>query len=220
MTSPADPASPRTVPARSVSRGLLLLAGAPTEVADWAARSVVPLFLVPTGEWTGATVAGDSRVAAPYDDAATVLAARPVPGRAGPALGFFQIEGRAVLTVHAYGRRRGPGWVVWEPDAGLLRPPGLQLAGPAEIVRVAGAAPEVRDELVDLLHETRARPLVMLQAVLATLGLPLARLLEDPAAAGSLEGVTRHEPRPREVGWFEDAVADGVRLRRELGVLQ
>lgn len=220
MTRPADPARPSAAAAETVPRGLVLLAGAAGEIGEWAARSVVPLVVVPSGEWTGVAVAGGSRVGAPYDDAATVLAARPVPGRAAPALGFFEIEGRAVMTVHAHGRRRGPGWVVWEPDHGLLRPPGLQMAGPAEMVRVAGAPPQVRDELVDLLHETRARPVMMLQAVLATLGLPLAGVLAEPSAAGRMDGASRHEPRPREVGWFEDAVADGVRLRRELGALR
>lgn len=220
MTRASEPVSRRPAPSEQVARGLVLLRGRPADVVGWVTRSVVPLLQVPTEAWTGALVVGSSQVGAPYDDAATLLAARPVPARAGPALGFFEIDGRAVVTVHGPGRRRGPGWVVWEPDLGLLRPPGLELAGPAELVRVAGVQPPVRDELVDLLHEKRARPVMMLQAVLATLGLPLAGALGDPVGAGDLPGATRHEPRSREVGWFEDAVADSVRLRRELGALR
>lgn len=219
MTRPSEPASRRPASSEPVARGLVLLRGRPAEVDAWVGRSVVPLLRVPTEAWTGALVLGPSQVDAPYDDAATLLAARPVPARAGPALGFFEIDGRAVVTVHGPGRRRGPGWVVWEPDLGLLRPPGLELAGPGELVRIAGAGPHVRDELVDLLHEKRARPVVMLQAVLATLELPLAGTLADLGAATGLPGATRHEPRQRELGWFEDAVADSVRLRRELGAL-
>ncbi len=219
MTRQPEPASRRPAPSAPATHGLVLLGGRAADVSGWVARSVIPLLRVPTEAWTGVLVLGPSRVDAPYDDAATLLAARPVPLRAGPALGFFEIDGRAVVTVHGPGRRRGPGWVVWEPDIGLLRPPGLELAGPAELVRVAGAGPQVRDELVDLLHEKRARPVMMLQAVLATLGLPLAGALGDPAGAAELPGAARHEPSPREVGWFEDAVADSVRLRRELGAL-
>lgn len=200
--------------------GVLLLGGDRGEVDGWVAHHVAPLVVAPVERWTLVVAAGPSRVGAPYDDAATVLAARPVPAKAGPALGFFEIDGRAVVTVHAGGRRKAPSWVVWEPDLGLLRPPGLDLAGPAEVVRAAGRPSAVRDELVDLLHETSARPVTMLQAVMATLELPGTRYLTDPAPAAELPGARRHEPDAREVGWFEDAVADSVRLRRELGVLE
>lgn len=204
---------------RPAPTGLMLLRGGRSEVEAWVARTVAPVLVVPAGRWTAVVAAGSSQVGTPYDDAATVLAARPVPAKAGPGLGFFLVDDRVVVTVHTPGRRRGPGWVVWEPDLGLLRPPGLQLAGPAEVVRVAGAGPRVRDELVDLLHETRARPVLMLQAVVATLDLPMGSILADPGKAADLAGATLHEPRPREVAWFEDAVADSVRLRRELGIL-
>jgi hypothetical protein len=200
--------------------GLLLLSGSRSEVDGWVARHVAPLVVAPLGAWTLLVAVGSSHVGAPYDDAGTVLAARPVAPRAGPALGFFEIDGRAVVTVHVPGRRRNPTWVVWEPDIGLLRPPGLDLAGPAELVRVAGRPSSAREELVDLLHETQARPMTMLQAVMATLELPGTRYLGDPVLARDLPGARLHEPDARQVGWFEDAVADSVRLRRELGVLE
>ncbi|GGK61222.1 hypothetical protein [Ornithinimicrobium pekingense] len=200
--------------------GLLLLGGSRREVDAWVAKHVAPLVVAPVKGWTLVAAVGSSSVGAPYDDAATVLAARPVPVKAGPALGFFEIDGRAVLTLHGTGRRRNPTWVVWEPDHGLLRPPGLELAGPAELVRTAGRPSSTRDELVDLLHETQARPVMMLQAVMATLELPGTRLLTDPLLARELPEAVLHEPDARQVGWFEDSVADSVRLRRELGVLE
>jgi hypothetical protein len=200
--------------------GLLLLSGSRHEVDGWVTRHVSPLVVAPVEGWTLVVAVGSSQVGAPYDDAGTVLAARPVGPKAGPALGFFEIDGRAVMTVHATGRRRNPTWVVWEPDLGLLRPPGLDLAGPAELVRAAGRPSSTREELVDLLHETQARPLTMLQAVMATLDLPGTRYLSDPFRAQDLPGAQLHEPEARQVGWFEDAVADSVRLRRELGVLE
>jgi len=110
--------------------------------------------------------------------------------------------------------------VHWEQAPGRLDPPGLDLAGPAEVVRVAGRPAATRDELVDLLHETQARPVTMLQAVMATLELPGTRVLADPGLALELPDAQLHEPDPRQVGWFEDSVADSVRLRRELGVLE
>lgn len=223
MTSSSGPGTDAPTsppPSALVPRGLVLLGGDPEEVTAWAARTVVPLVVAPAAApWIVAVVAGEARVGAPYDDPALLVAGRPVPAKAGPALGFFEVDGRAVITVQGPGRRRGPRWVVWEPDLGLLRPPGLELAGPAELVRVAGADPDVRDELVDLLHETRSRPLRMLQAVMATLSLPLARVLGEPERADALDGAVRHEPQGREVDRFEDGVADSVRLRRELGAL-
>lgn len=198
---------------------LVLAAGPRREVISWVGGGVVPVTVVRLDGWVGVVARGGARTGEPYDDGPLMLAARALSPRAGPGLGFFEVDGRAVITVHAPGRRKGPRWVVWEPDVGLLRPPGLELAGPAEVVSLAGAGPEVRDELVELLHETRVRPARMLLAVMATLGLPGTRLVEDPGRVHTLPGATDHEPDPRQVGWFEDAVRDSVRLRRELGGL-
>lgn len=198
---------------------VVLSAGARAEVDRWVESSVVPVTVVPLEGWTAVVARGDSAVGAPYDDGVLVHAARALGPKAGPGLGFFVIDGRAVVTVHPAGRRRLVRWVVWDPEAGLLRPPGLDLAGPGELVTLAGSGPGTRDELVELLHELRVRPARMLQAVMATLGLPGTRLIEDPARADGMPGAVRHEPRAQEVGWFEDAVKDTVRLRRELGAL-
>lgn len=198
---------------------LLLAAGPRREVDSWVDGGVVPVTVAPLEGWIGVVARGPSRTGEPYDDGSLLLAARALGPKAGPGMGFFEVDGRAVITVHPPGRRRALRWVVWEPGVGLLRPPGLELAGPAEVVSLAGAAPPVRDELVDLLHETRVRPTRMLMAVMATLGLPGTRLLEHPADVDSLPGATDHEPDRRQVGWFEDAVRDSVRLRRELGSL-
>lgn len=198
---------------------IVLAAGALPEVQAWVRASVVPVTVAPLDPWTAVVGRGPSRAEAPYDDGRLLLAARSLGPQAGPGLGFFVIDGRAVVTVHPGGRRKGVRWVVWAPDVGLLRPPGLDLAGPGEIVAVARCARSVRDELVELLHEVRVRPERMLQAVMAILGLPGARLVKDPASAQTLAGAVPHDPDPRQVGWFDDAVKDTVRLRRELGAL-
>ncbi|PZU42259.1 MAG: hypothetical protein DI571_11655 [Arsenicicoccus sp.] len=212
--SPADDPTPS-----GRSQGLVLAAGPRPEVDTWVAASIVPVTVVPLQGWVAVVTRGPSRAGSPYDDGGLVNACRALSARAAPGLGFFEIDGRALVTVHAPGRRRRVRWVVWEPEQGLLRPPGLELAGPSELVRLAGAEAPVRDELVDLLHETRVRPARMLQAVMATLGLPGTRLLDDPAHADTLPGAVRRDPDPQQVEWFEDAVRDSVRLRRELGVL-
>lgn len=213
---PTETARPRDVPAPT---GLVLAAGPRGEVTSWAAAGVVPVTVVPLGAWTAVVGRGPSLANPPYSDGALLLAARAMTANASPGLGFFQVDGRAVLTLHPPGRRRAVRWVVWEPRAGLLRPPGLDLAGPGEIVGVAGCGARVRAELVELLHETEARPVQMLRAVLATLDLPGGRLLEDPDHADSLPGATSHPPQDRQVAWFEEAVGDSVRLRRELGLI-
>lgn len=199
--------------------GLVLAAGPRGEVAAWAGAGVVPVTVAPLAGWTVVVGRGHSRASAPYSDGALVLAARALSAKAAPGLGFFQIGGRAVITLHPPGRRRAVRWVVWEPQTGLLRPPGLDLAGPGEIMGVARCGAQVRDELVDLLHETRVRPGRMLQAVMATLELPGARLVEDPDHVDTLPGATPHPPDDKQVAWFEDAVRDSVQLRRELGLI-
>lgn len=206
------------VPAPARPGGVVLAAGPRAEVDGWVAGSVVPVTSAPLGSWTVVVGTGASRASAPYDDGTLVLASRVLAPRAGPGLGFFEIDGRAVMTAHAP-RARTVRWVVWEPGSGLLRPPGLALAGPSELVGLAGAPAGVRDELVELLHETRVQPARMLQAVMATLELPGTRLVLEPGRADALEGARQHLPDPRQVGWFDSAVHDSVRLRRELGAL-
>ncbi|OLT15047.1 hypothetical protein BJF80_11915 [Serinicoccus sp. CUA-874] len=210
---------PTTASDAARSAGLLLSAGPRAEVDTWVGASVVPVTVVPLEGWTAVVTRGGSQAGPPYEDGGLVSACRALPARAAPGLGFFEVDGRALVTVHGGGRRRRVRWVVWEPEQGLLRPPGLDLAGPAELVRLAGADPGTRDELVELLHETRVRPALMLQAVMATLGLPGTRLVEEPARADDLPGAVRVVPDRRQVEWFEDAVRDSVRLRQELGVL-
>lgn len=198
--------------------GMLLARGTRADLDMWVARSVVPLVVAPLEGWNAVLVRGNPEIGPPYDDGAMVLAARCISAKAGPALGFFVIDGRAVITVHQH-RARKVRWVIWEPEHGLVRPPGLDLSGPVELLTVAGASPQLRDELVDLLHETRSRPITMMQAVLATVGMPGAQLLADPARVLTLPGAQEHRPDERQVSWFKDSVADSVRLRRELGAL-
>ncbi|MGI8948262.1 MAG: hypothetical protein ACR2FV_09875 [Ornithinimicrobium sp.] len=199
----------------AVTQGLLLTAGPVEEVADWAARGVVPVVVAPLGERTVLVPQDRPAVRAPYDDAATLCAARPAPVRAAPTLGCWLIGERAVLTVQSRHRRRQVSWVVWDPEHGVLRPPGIERASARPVVAAAGGGS--RAELTAMLAELHHPPVRLLQAVLDILGLPGAHLLAAPRAAQDLPGARVLLPDRREVGYFEDAVRDAVLLRRELG---
>lgn len=212
--TPTERRTPRQPPA--VTRGLLLCAGPLQEVAAWAARGVVAVVVAPLGERTVLVPQDRPAVAAPYDDAATLCAARPAPVRAAPTLGCWLIGQRAVLTVQSRRRSRQVSWVVWDPEHGVLHPPGIERASPRQVVAAAGGGS--RAELSAMLAERHHSPVRLLQAVLEILGLPGATLLADPLSAHDLPGAQILHPDQREVGYFEDAVRDAVLLRRELGV--
>lgn len=193
--------------------GLLLLRGAVADVSAWVRRGVVPAAVVPMEGWTAVLPESRSYAEPPYTDGGLLFAGRHVPRKLGPALGFWIVEGRAVITVQTRGRR-GIRWVVWEPEHGIVTPPDLPVAGPVTLQRLAGAGR--RAELVEILHELYVQPDRLLAAVVAVLELPGARLLVDASGVADLPGATSVLPAPREVAYFNDAVRDAVTLRQEL----
>ncbi len=209
--SPTEPSRPAAAP-----HGVLLLSGAVDDVAGWAARGVVPVVVAPLGDRTVLVPQDRPAVGAPYDDAATLCAARPAPARLAPTIGCWRIGERAVITVQSRHRRRQVRWVVWDPEHGVLRPPGIQRASPHQVVAAAGGGS--RAELTAMFGERHHPPVRLLQAVLDILALPGAALLSDPRAAQDLPDARVLLPDRREVTYFEDAVRDAVLLRRELGV--
>ena len=78
---------------------MLLLRGEPDAVAAWAQRGLVPVHILPLDGWTAVLPAGPSRATPPYDDTLKALAGRPVASRLRCALGFFAVDGNAVITV-------------------------------------------------------------------------------------------------------------------------
>lgn len=206
--------STRPRPAAGDDRtGLLLLRGPFSEVAPWVRRGVVPAVVVPMDRWTAVLPEAQSSADPPYKDGALLSAGRHVPRKLAPALGFWVVDGRAIITVQTRGRR-GIRWVVWEPERGVVTPPELPVAGPVTLQRLAGAGS--RNELVEILHERFIQPDRLLAAVVAVLELPGAKLLIDPAGVNDLPGATSVLPAPREVQYFNDAVRDAVTLRQEL----
>lgn len=186
-----------------------------SDVDHWAAKSVVPVLVHRLGLHTVLVPRGRSAVGAPYDDAAMMCAARPSPIKLAPAIGFWVIDDRAVITVQSKHWRRQIRWVIWDPQVGVLRPPGVDIASPQQVL--AAARGGNRNELVEMLAERRHPPQRLLSAIMNVLGLPGADVVLDPSLVESWESAHAHEPDDREVHFFEDAVKDAVALRRELG---
>ncbi|MGB5951747.1 MAG: hypothetical protein WBG57_04420 [Ornithinimicrobium sp.] len=201
--------------AAAVPVGLWLSQGRLNDVNAWAAKSVVPVLVTRMGLHTALVPRGRSAIGAPYDDAATLAAARSAPKRLAPALGFWVIDERAVITVQPAGWRRQVRWLVWDPSRGVLNPPGLAAASAAQVLSAARGG--TRRDFDEMLAERHHPPERLLAALVGTLGLPGAEVLLDPASAEGWARVQVHDPAAREVQYFEDSVRHAVALRRELG---
>ena len=104
--------------------GVLLLHADAKLTDAWVRRGVVPSYVVPLPGWTAVVPAGPTQLSAPYDDALTVTANRPVPTRLRTALGFFVIDGIAVVSAQTRGWRSAPRMVSWTPGHGADEVPG------------------------------------------------------------------------------------------------
>jgi hypothetical protein len=197
-------------------RGVLLLRGEPEHVARWAARGLVATRVVALPSWTAVLPAEPtSRASAPYDDALTVLASRPVAHRLRAALGLFAIDGRAVVTVQGQGWRAVQRAVVWQPGRGATRAPGLRVARPGDLLTAAGAGTRgVSSAVGTLLRDGSGDALGMLGELMTLLGLPGTGLLLDaePTELGELV-----EPDHRVVARFDALMLEEARHRAETG---
>jgi len=193
--------------------GLVLVRRSPAAVTRWLRRGLVAVTVAPLGPWTGVTLADDrARSAAPYDVGLEVLAARPAPWRARPALGFFDVHGKAALTVQPPGPRAPIHWLVWEPRRGVLGTPQLPRLRLPVLLAAAGAQGRVREEaLADVLRSGQGAPLDLLVTVLGMLGLPGRDLL----VRGDTEGAGHVEPSPRGVLAFDRLMAEEAAHRAE-----
>ena len=191
--------------------------GKPDAVATWARRGLVPVHVVPLEGWTAVLPAGPSQVMPPYDDTLRLLAGRPVASRLRSAIGLFEVDGNAVITVHPSGWRAIQRWFVWSPGRGVVQPRNLAVGRPADLVIAAGirdgaARRGVRDALVDVGGDAHS----VLSDLLALLALPGSDLLDggrDPAAA---QGSTLVEPDGQQLARFERIIGDEARHRAEL----
>jgi hypothetical protein len=194
------------------ARGLLLVSGETGPVSTWVRRGLVACQVIPLGPWTAVLpTESSSRAESPYDDAVTVLAARPVPRRLRSALGFFTIDGRAVVTVQGGGWRSGVRWLVWEPGAGQVRAPDLELARPSDLLAAAGRAGDPR-AVAEVVGSRDGRADVVITQLLAVLGLPGADLV-GPGVGLRGQVVA---PTAQAVARFDARMAEQARHRSEL----
>ncbi len=195
----------------SAGHGLLLVRRPPAAVGRWLRRGLVAATVVPYGRWTAVTVAEDAaRSAAPFDVALEVLAARPVPRSACPAIGMFALGGHAVVTLQPGGVRRAQHWLVWQPRTGVVETPSLPRLALGELVGAAGGGARVQD-VAGVLRAGDGEPLDVLVTVLRLLGLPGEELLVRGHPAGAADV----EPGARGVLAFDRLVADEAQHRAE-----
>ena len=190
----------------STGHGLVLVRGQAKASARWLRRGLVATGTVELPGWTAVCLAEDTaRTRAPYDAGLEVLAARPVPRSARPALGLFVIDGCAVVTVQPRGWRADQRWLVWQPGQGVRRTPDLPALPASLVVRVAAPTTGVgAQDVVDHFSEVSGTPLERLTGLLRLLGLPGADLLR----LGPGPDLARIEPTSRTVKAF-DALVHG-----------
>lgn len=193
--------------------GLVLVRRSPAAVTRWLRRGLVAVTVAPFGPWTGITLADDrARSAAPYDVGLEVLAARPAPWRARPVIGFFDVHGRAAITVQPTGPRAPISWLVWEPRKGVVDTPMLNRLHLPVLLAAAGATGRVREEaLADVLRSGHGAPLDLLVTVIGLLGLPGRDLL----VRGDAPGASEVEPSLRGILAFDRLMAEEAAHRAE-----
>ena len=198
-------------PARE-ARGLLLVSGDPGPVSAWVRRGLVACQVVPLGDWTAVLpTERRSRAEPPYDDAVTLLAARPVPRRLRGALGFFTVDGRAVVTAQSRSWRGMVRWLVWEPGVGVVRAPGLEPARPSHLLAAAGRDGEGRT-VAEVVAGRNGSADGVVTDLLSVLGLPGAELV-GPGIGLPGQVVA---PTAQAVARFDARMAEQAGHRREL----
>ena len=185
------------------ARGLLLVGAEQGPVSSWVRRGQVACELVALLEWTALLPAEPlSRAQAPYDDPVAMLAARPVPRRLRPGLGFFVVGERAVVTVQGRGWRPGQQWLAWEPRVGARRLDGLPPARPSDLVAAAGHG--LAGSVLEVLRSTGGDADRTIADLMSVLRLPGSDLVLDTArprgqvVAPTAQAVSRFDARMHE----------------------
>lgn len=189
--------------------GLLLTRAAPSKVSPWVRRGTVPAYVLPLGGWSAVVPAGPSRAEAPYDDAATVLASRPVPNALRTALGFFVMDQpqKAVVVLRPAGARSTTRWLTWIPGRGALEVPDHAPINVRDLLHAAGLADSERHGALSVLARREGAALGVLVDLLKSLGLPGADLLTSGRVA-LREDAVLVTPDPRRVARFDRDVAE------------
>lgn len=192
--------------------GVLYLHGDRSRVEAWVKRGSAPCYVVPLTGWTAVVPAGAAAVAPPYDAGPAVLLARVVPAGLRSAVGFFQIDGRVVVTVHPTGWRAVTRWLVWESGRGVARVPSLPAALPADLVDAAGVAASVQREVRDVLAERSSAVSDVLADLVGVLAFPGDRLVLGRGVR-SADGAVLVEPDARSVRQYQRITSERTEIR-------
>lgn len=190
-------------------RGMILLSASAAAATEWVRGGVVPCHVLEHPSWSVVVPAAPSTgVAAPYDDALTVLASRHVPPRLAPAIGFFHVEETAVLTARPAGARAVTRWALRSSDREVVATRQLPPLTPEDLHRALGSGAPSREvpvrELRELWGRADLRQGEWLVEAATVLGLPGARVLEGTDT--ELGPVIR--PNARSVPAFESVIKD------------
>lgn len=182
--------------------GVLYVQGDRGRAQAWVKRGSVPCYVLPLARWTAVVPAGAAAAPAPYDVGPSVLLSRTVPSGLCSAMGFFEIDGRVVVTVHPAGWRAVTRWLIWESGRGIARVPSLPAALPADLVRAAGVAGSVEHEVRDVLAERSSAVSDVLADLVGVLAFPGDRLVLGRGVR-SAEGAVLVEPDSRSVRQYQ-----------------
>ncbi len=190
-------------------RGMVLLSANAAAATEWVRGGVVPCHVLEHPSWSVVVPgARSTTVAAPYDDALTVLASRHVPPRLAPAIGLFQIEDTAVLTARPAGARAVTRWALRASDHEIVASRQLPRLTPEDLHRALGSGAPAREVPIRALRELWGRADLSheewLVEAATVLGLPGARVLAGTDT--ELGPVIR--PSARSVPAFESVIKD------------
>lgn len=191
---------------------VVVIRGDAERVARWVEQGTVPAYVVDLdGPWCAVVAAGPGHAAAPFDDAATVLVARPVPQMMRPAAGFFVHGDDAVVLVQPRRWRSLPRWFVVRRGFGVVRA-ALPQASLADLLAVGEKShPETLERV---LAQRGAEPIEVLRGVMVALGIPAGHLLAlHPRAAIEADLV---EPDAKAVRRFDKHTREEREERREI----
>lgn len=189
-------------------RGAVFLSATAASAAEWVRRGVVPCHVLAHASWSIVVPAvGATEVAAPYDDALTVLASRHIGVRLAPAIGLFRIDDTAVVTATAAGRSPTR-WALRAADHAIVAGPELPRLTPEDLHRALGSGAPTREvpvrELRDVWRATDLPHDEWLVEVATVLGMPGTRVLDGTDTA--LGPVIA--PAARSISAFESVIKD------------
>lgn len=191
---------------------VVVVRGEAARVASWVERGTVPAYVIDIdGPWCAIVPAGPGHAEAPYNDAAQMIASRPVPMAMRPSLAFLPTREQAITVVQPRAWRSLPRWFVVQRGIGPVRA-ALPQASLGDLLSAGDDAhPEA---LQRVLAQPDAEPADLLRGIMAALGVDAGHLLGLERTA-KVDAVLV-EPTAKAVRRFDKHVADEREERAEI----